>query len=243
MTDPADLRVVDPGAGGEPAAAPDRESWIEAGRALSRTRSEASWEFADWLAAGHEAWGKDATKLAAEMAGTPRGKIINYLRAATTYPPTRRRVALTFSHHLETAFLPEADGDRILDAAEAGGWSRGETRSAAREASLEGKLARQARKIRELDRALKAARADAADASKQACSRLDAEHAIIRDAVRRAAAVPDGLVADGALDGLHGNARRGLARSIRRWANKIVVEVNGAIDRVEAAAAQIEGDS
>ena len=167
-------------------------------------------------------------------------KIINYLRAATTYPLTRRRVSLTFSHHLETAFLPEEDGDRILDAAEAEGWSRGETRTAAREASLEGKLARQARKIRELERALKATRSDSADAAKQGRSRVSAEIAVIRDGAKRLAGVGEGLTDPDLLAGLHGNAIRSLARDLRAASDRLADVVQPAIDSLGESAKRIE---
>lgn len=118
MTEPADLRVVAPGDSAP--AFSTREDWLAAGRRLVDGRSEASWAFADWLAAGHGAWGKEAVEAAAEATGTSRGKIINYVTASKTYPLTRRRVRLTFSHHLEVAFLPDAERERLLDAAEAG---------------------------------------------------------------------------------------------------------------------------
>ncbi|MDE0203324.1 MAG: hypothetical protein OXK73_12915 [Rhodospirillaceae bacterium] len=242
MTEPADLRVLDC-ASGEAPAATDREAWIAAGRALAEGRSEASWEFADWLAAGHAAWGREALRKATEATGAPRGKIVNYLRAAKTYPPTRRRVGLTFSHHLEVAFLPEADGARILDAAEAGGWSHRETRSTAREASLEGKNARLRRENAELKRALKAAKADPRDTAAQTASRLGATRRLIKEEMGRAADLVEEVLKPETLDGLHGNARRGLARKIVATCTAIVGDVDRANERIGRAVAEIEDDS
>ena len=241
MTGPADLRVVEPG---EPAPAfATREDWLAAGRRLVDARSEASWAFADWLAAGHAAWGKEAVREAAEATGATPGKIRHYLRVSTTYPKSRRRLGLTFSHHLETAFLPDADRDRLLDAAEAEGWPRARMRAAAREASLEGKIARQRQAIAQLKRALKAAQADAHDTIAQTRSRLGAERRVVRDAAGRAATMVEALVESGVPGRLHGNARRGLARDIRRAATALAGDVNAALDRIEAALATLEASA
>ena len=240
MTEPADLRVVAPGPG-EQSPATDRGAWIAAGVSLSGSASERSWEFAYWLAAGHAAWGAEAMSEAAKRTGAPPGKISNYLATAKAYPPIRRRIALTFSHHMEAARLPDTEREQLLDRAEAGGWSRAETRAAAREASLEVKNANLRRKVAELERALAAAKADPRDVAKQARSRVDAERRVIRDAGGRAADTVEELLESGVLDGLHGNARRGLARDIRRSANAIVQSVNRDLERMETAAARIEG--
>ena len=234
MNEPADLRVLKP-------AAADREAWIAAGQALARDRSEASWEFADWLAAGHEAWGKEAMKVAAEATGATPGKISHYLKTATVYPPLRRRNSLTFSHHMEVARLPEADADHVLDEAEAEGWSHREIRAAARDASKDGKIARQAAEIRALKRALKAARTDPRDAAAQAGSRLGATQRLVKDEVNRAASMIEELAQPEILDGLHGNARHGLVKKITASCKAIVADVNAANARIAAAATKIKG--
>ncbi len=238
MSGPGDLRVVDPGAADAPAPA-DREAWIAAGLALAQGRSEASWEFADWLAAGHAAWGREAMREAAEATGATAGKISHYLKTATGYPPLRRRNGLTFSHHMEVARLPEADADRVLDRAEAERWSRNETRAAAREVSLEVKNANLHRKVAKLERALAAAQADPGDAVKQTRSRLDAERRVIRDAVGRSAGMVEELAETGILDDLHGNARKGFADHVDRFGKRLAADVNAALDRMQAAADKV----
>ena len=240
MTEPADLRVVDPGAGDAPEAT-DRAAWIAAGRALAAGRSETSWAFADWLVEGHRAFGKVAVKEAAETAGASPAKISHYLKTATVYPPLRRRNSLTFSHHLEVARLPEADAQRVLDAAEAEGWSHRETRAAAREASLEGKVARQRQRIAELERALKAAQTDARDAAAQAGARLGTTHRLIKEEMSRAAGVIEELAQPGMLDGLHGNARLGLINKITKSCEGIVADVNDGNARIASAVTKIKG--
>ena len=218
-----------------------RAAWVAAGRAFAAGHSQASWAFADWLAAGHAAWGAAAMREAAAATGASAAKISRYLAAATAYPPLRRRNGLAFSHHLEVAHLPEAEGLRILAAAEAEGWPHRRTRAAAREAALEGRLARQAAEIHALRRrVLRAAQGDARDAADQARARLGAARRIVRDESRRAAALVEALAAPDALAGLHGNARRGLARDARRMSDGIADDVEAMIARVAAAAAQIE---
>ena len=239
MNGPTDLRVVDPGAGDEPAAA-DREAWIAAGRQLAKGRSETSWEFADWLATGAKAWGKDAMRDAAESAGASAVKIRHYLKTSITYPKSSRRLSLTFSHHLEVVRLPEAAREQLLDSAEAEGWSRALTRSAAREASLEGKIARLRRENAQLKRALKA---DPRDTAAQSASRLGATRRLIREEMGRAAELVEDLAKPGTLDGLHGNARRGLTEKIVATCTQIVGDVNESNKRIGRAVAEIEGGS
>ena len=79
------------------------------------------------------------------------------------------------------------------------------------------------------------------DVAEQARLRLAASRRLIRDEAGRAAAVVEEAAAGEALDGLHGNARRGLARGIRREVDRMAAEVNLVIDRVAAAADAIEG--
>ena len=216
-----------------------RDAWIEAGRAILARQSSASWDFADWLA-GEEFPAGTTDVAIAEALGVSRRKIGQYRDISITYPGGSRLPSLVFSHYLEVARLPAGDARRILDAAEAEGWTRAATRAAAREASLKGKLARQRREIAELKRALKAAQTDPRDAVKQARSRLNAERRVIRDACARMADTVEELASGGVLDGLHGNARRGVARDIHRAAEALVQNVNLTVDRVEAALGRIE---
>ena len=245
MTEPVPISaLVDP-ASGTSVRSPRRRqiamAWIAAGRALALGRSEASWEFADWLAAGHQTWGKDAMQEAAEATGATPGKISHYLKTATVYPPLRRRNGPTFSHHMEVARLPQTEADRVLDQAEAEGWSHRATRAAAREASLEGRLARLAAENRALKRALKAAQTDARDAAAQASSRLGTTRRLIKDEMGRAADMIEELAEPGMLDGLHGNARRGLVKKIVASCKGVVADVSAANGRIAKAATKING--
>ncbi len=239
MTEPAatPIRVAEPESGADYGT---RADWIAAGLSLSGSASEQSWAFADWLATGHSAWGKDAMTEAAAATGASPGKIRHYLKTSTVYPQSRRRLTLTFSHHMEAAFLPEGEREQLLDRAEAGEWSRAEIRAAAREASKDGKLKRQAAEIRALKRALKAAQANALDTTRQARSRLYAERRVIREAAGRSADLVEELADSGALDDLHGNARRALVKALQQSGQAMAAEVNKALARMKAASERIE---
>ena len=249
MSDPADLRVVDPGAGGEPAAA-DREAWIATGQSFGKSSSDASWEFADWLAAGVEAWGKEMTQVAGETTGASRGKIINYLRVATTYPIVRRRTPLGFSHHLEVSRLPEADADRLLDQAEAGGWSRSTLREVVREereTQLERLRAENLRLRAQLEvlRRGPEARQEAAMQASRLREDLGADLKAFGISARRIAERLEAAAESPALAALHGNARLALVTWVRRTlddAGKKAAEMAAArtipaVDRLERSPA------
>ena len=238
MTAPAGLHVA--AAARSASAYASHDDWLAGAGDFVQDRSAASWAFADWLAAGVAAFGREVLPAAAAATGASAGKISHYLAVATAYPELRRRKSLTFSHHLEVARLPEADADAILDAAATGGWSHRETRRAAREASVEGALAHVRASAAELQRKLEAALGDPRDTAAQARARLAAGGRLIREEAARTAGIVEELAQPGRLDALHGNARRGLAREARRYANRLATDVNATIDRIEAAAAEIE---
>ena len=177
---------------------------------------------------------------AAETTGASPGKISHYLTTSMAYPPLRRRNGLTFSHHLEVARLPEADADELLDRAASESWMLRRMREAAREASLEGKLARLRRESADLKRALRAARSDARNLADQVREQLRAARQVVREAARRTEAAVEQIAASDVVAGLHGNARRGLARDLRRHADGFAAEVNVFRARIGAAADVIE---
>ena len=237
MSEPVDLRLAADG------QAPDyatRADWLASGSRFVHTHSLASWCFADWLNAGRERFGADAMREAAQATGASPGKISHYLCVAKAYPPLRRRNGLSFSHHLEVARLPQAEADSLLDRAEIEGWPRADVREAAREAAEQGRVARLLRENAALKRELRNARTDPRDSADHARARFDGERRVIRDSLRRLEGAANALVANGALDGLHGNARRGLARDIRRLANRLADDLNSTIDGLAEAAILIE---
>ena len=245
MSEPVDLRVVDGGGGAHPGLdlppAIDPADWREIGSGLAREQRAADieWRIGDWAA---RADGDLATlDEAAAIVGESAGNLRKYVATARAYPPIRRRTGLAFYMHHAAAALPEDVRERLLDQAAAESWTRAAMREAAREATTEGRLRKALRENARLKRALRQAQADARDAADQARDRLDGERRVIRASLRRIVGVAKALDADGALDALHGNARRGLGRDLRKLGNAIADDLEGALDELGAAADIIDG--
>ena len=243
MTDPVDLRVVAEGRKHPGLDLPETigpAEWREIGSGLARERraSDIEWRIGDWAA---RADGTFATlDEAAGLVGESLGNLKKYVATAKAYPKVRRRTGVLFSLHLEAVAVAEAERERLLDRAEAERWTRAEMREAVRESSQAGENARLRRENAQLKRTLRQLRADARDTADQARARCAAERRVIRDSLRRLRVVSGELAADGALDGLHGNARRGLARDLRRLADRLADDMDGAIADLGAAADIIE---
>lgn len=246
MTEPAEIRVVAPGPG-EQSPATDREAWIAAGRDFGKSSSDASWQFADWLAAGLEAWGREALQVAAETTGASRTKISHYLAVARAYPIVRRRTPLGFSHHLEVARLPEAEADRLLDQAEAEGWSRATLREVVREGretQLERLRAENARLRREnaaLRRGDDRQRATIEAERLREDVRADCKAFVL--ASRRIAELLEAAAESPGLVALHGNARAALVRWIRNALKEAGAQAaEDAASRALPAVARLAGE-
>ena len=238
MSDRRDLRVV---GSGQALAFATREAWLAAGARFVETQSTASWDFADWLKAGVERWGESVTRDAAESSGNSPEKIRHYLVAATVYPLRRRRRTLTFTHHLEVARLDQVVADGLLDQAEAEGWSARQIREAAREASILGDNERLRRENAALKRQLKGKRIDPRAFAGQVRDKLGEMRRAMRGEGRRAASLAESIADSEALEGLHGNARRALARDLRRVANGLADDTEAVMGRLAEAADTIEG--
>ena len=240
MSDRPELRIV---GSGQPLAFATLEEWLAAGARIVKARSAASWACADWIKDGVDKWGEDAARDAARVSGNSPGKISHYLTTATTYPPLRRRDTLTFSHHLEVARLPQADAERILDQAEAEGWSHRRTREAAREASPVGELERLRRENASLRRRLKGKQVDPRDEVERARDRFREMRRMMRGEGRRNATLAEAMAESEAIVSLHGNARRALARDILRAANNLVADTRAYTERMAKAATAIKQGS
>ena len=247
MSDGVDLHLVDPETGDAPPAT-DRAAWIAAGRALAAGRSETSWAFADWLVEGHRAFGKEAMQEAAETAGASLGKIRNYLSVATNYPLIRRRITLGFSHHLEVARLPEADADRLLDQAEADGWSVVTLREVVREAreSTLDRLRAENARLRTENAALKRGVDDrnwAMIEAQRLREDLKADCKAFVVASRRIAELLEAAANSPALAALHGNARLALVKWIRETLEAVGAQAAAdAKERSLPAVARLAGE-
>lgn len=127
MSDPVDLRVVT-GGGERPGLdlpqAIDPADWREIGSGLARARRawDVEWRIGDWAARADGTFA--SLDEAAGIVGESPGNLRKYIATARAYTPDRRRIGLAFYMHHAAAALPEAERDRLLDAAEAEGWTR-----------------------------------------------------------------------------------------------------------------------
>jgi hypothetical protein len=118
------------------------EEWREMGEWLTRLRDAIQWMIGDWanLGAAHmENWLTEEDRALIDMNavdddGIPMGKYLwlanvvdykygtlrNFAYIANQFPVSRRRDALTYSHHVEVAKLDTALQERLLDWAETG---------------------------------------------------------------------------------------------------------------------------
>ena len=221
-----------------------REAWSAAGRTLAASGSERQWELADWAAAGEAAFGAASLRTAAGELNLDVGTLRNAARVGRAFPTARRRPGLGYAFHHEVARLPEAEAERLLDAATVGVWSRREMREAAREASTAAKLRRARDEIDRLREENARLRTDAQTARAEA---RRVEHGVMAAAKAVGAAYRDvadaleAFAAGTACAALHGNARPAvrqrieqiLARAGSRAARLVEERIAPALDRIE----------
>jgi hypothetical protein len=94
-----------------------RPEWISIGRRLGRIGRCNQWWLGDWLRYGSAKWG-ERYSAAARITGYDPRSLANVASLASTFPLSRRRDNLTWSHHAAVAALPVEDQDRWLDRAE-----------------------------------------------------------------------------------------------------------------------------
>ncbi len=204
--------------------------WLWLGDELAAQYGETTWAAADWLAYGAARWAEERVADAAERLGISLGKISNYVLVSNTYGSFARRKSLSFSHHLDVVRLPEAERERILDEASANGWTRAQMREAVREA-------RRKKAVR-----LRPDPDTARDVAARYRARVEAQRRIVASDIGRLARLGVEAARSEELEALHGNARRGLARDLRRSFSGIAEKVRS--HRADAAVvlARIEGD-
>lgn len=208
--------------------------WIAEGREILARQSAASWEFADFLA-GDGVPAEHSGRALAEAFGVSREKINRYRSVSKSYPLATRVATLTFTHHRMALALPADERTGLLQAAAREGWPVARLGEAVRDAKLEGKVRRQATEIRELKRQLRVAKRNAGDETARLRARLKADRGVVADAIQRYAATIEELADPELLDGLHGNARRGLASALARETGALEAKLQRAVARIDAA--------
>lgn len=111
------------------------EEWSEIGRRLQKGATGIMWWLGDWWAYGEHAYGERAAQsLESEYAFQTFRDAGWVSRRVDT---SRRRDVLSWSHHKEVAALEPEEQDRLLEEAEADGWTRNDIRQAVRRLKAE----------------------------------------------------------------------------------------------------------
>jgi hypothetical protein len=93
------------------------KTWQEIGHKLALAERSVAWWIGDWWICGDHRYGARARQC--ESWDLLRLETcMNYGSVCRAFPPSRRREALSFSHHAAVASLPAADADRLLDRCE-----------------------------------------------------------------------------------------------------------------------------
>jgi hypothetical protein len=91
--------------------------WLEQGRRLGQVGRSVGWWIGDWLRFGNFAYGERYVR-ASRVTGYDVQTLKNLVYVAAHVEPSRRRDALSWSHHAEVVALEAAEQERWLDRAE-----------------------------------------------------------------------------------------------------------------------------
>lgn len=94
------------------------EDWHKLGRKLANGSRLLNWWIGDWWASGQHLYGERARLAAEGIFGKEFHTIMNAASICRSFHVSRRREALSFSHHAEVAGLSPEDADGLLDKAE-----------------------------------------------------------------------------------------------------------------------------
>jgi hypothetical protein len=101
----------------EPTSTLDCAEWILHGQRLGSIGRGINWWIGDWVNYGNEKFGEKYSR-AARITGYDAQTLMNMAYVASRFAPTRRRDALSWSHHAEVSALDPAGQDALLDYAE-----------------------------------------------------------------------------------------------------------------------------
>jgi hypothetical protein len=101
-------------------AAFDVKHWKLIGKHLTEAKTVLLWDLGDWLIEGEYGLeGEELKELATKITGYSWGNLKNYMWVSRSFPKSRRRDKLTYSHHREVAKkeFDEVTQDNLLDSA------------------------------------------------------------------------------------------------------------------------------
>jgi hypothetical protein len=91
--------------------------WADQGRRFGVMGRSAGWWLGDWLSYGNATYGERYAR-ASRITGYDVQTLMNMVYVASHLDASRRREALSWSHHAEVVGLPEAEQEAWLDRAE-----------------------------------------------------------------------------------------------------------------------------
>jgi hypothetical protein len=92
------------------------EQWVERGEELGRAEGQLQWAIGDWWAYGEHRYGRRKEIVdSADWRGPAYTTCMDCASVARKFETSRRREALTFSHHREVAHLLPTEADASLD--------------------------------------------------------------------------------------------------------------------------------
>jgi hypothetical protein len=109
------------------------DKWAVIGEQLAQIGSGVQWALGDWWAYGHHKYGERKAVTAAKKIPYEFGTLMNFGCIARGFETSRRREALSFSHHAEVASLKPAEQTKMLDRAIDRNWSVADLRKALRD--------------------------------------------------------------------------------------------------------------
>lgn len=110
----------------------DFDAWLAIGEALKYCDGNLMWWWGDWLNYGEREYGEKYSQ-ALDVSGYNYSTLNNARWVSKKVQFTRRRVSLSWSHHLEVAQFEPEEQDLWLDAAEKEGLTRSDLRRHIRE--------------------------------------------------------------------------------------------------------------
>lgn len=101
----------------------DYDKWVEEGLSLNKDYSDYKWNLGDWWNKGH-AYGERKKLIDSEDWDGPSFSTCQAAGSvANTFESIRRRIVLSFGHHMEVQVLPFEEQDKLLDECEREGHS------------------------------------------------------------------------------------------------------------------------
>ena len=109
------------------------DKWASIGEKLAQIGTGVQWALGDWWAYGNHTYGERKAVAVAKKIPYEFGTLMNFAWIARSFETSRRREALSFSHHGEVAKLKPADQTKMLNRAVERKWSVSALRKALRD--------------------------------------------------------------------------------------------------------------